>query len=193
MLQANTCKLLRCRGVAKPAGQGAGSSNHLSCQPSRNHLSPTSPHQNPHQLPSFPPGPAADRRRTRLQVQGSFTEPLISSVWTRLGPSEDIPSFSGLYACCTPFCFAPSAINHTASRRLLRLKWTSSSTTDNFSVTRSRAPSTKTVYKDTELVSCLMRLRHAPLDGVIICAPKCSFWRLSIRRQARCTVESKRS
>jgi hypothetical protein len=110
---------LRCWGVAKTRRTWAQPSKLAPVKP----LVTTCQHRliKSSSTSVFSSWPSADRRCTGLQVQGSFAEPLISSVWTRLGPSEDIHhpiSFRALY-CCTPFCFASSDINHTASPQII--------------------------------------------------------------------------
>lgn len=79
---------------------------------------PVKPHAAIHQPPRTLSRPSADNQSCQslcrwpaddlhgaAHFQGSLAEPLISSVWTRMGPSEHHPSLSGLRACCTPSGF----------------------------------------------------------------------------------------
>jgi hypothetical protein len=112
------CK--RCWGVAKLAGHGPASSNHLSCQTSRNHLST---HRFIKSSSTSIVGLLArlwidNALGCMIRVRSPNPSFLPSGLgWARRKTSHPI-SFRAL-CFCTPYFFASSAINHTASPQVI--------------------------------------------------------------------------
>lgn len=119
MLQANSCKLLRGWGLAKPRDTIGYHRIIDARQTLRNTLQQLSflvfLHRPLARVLAQLMISAAGLRQSL--VSGFFDRtPSFSSVWTRLGPSDEHPISFSAPCCCTPSCFASSPIERTPAK-----------------------------------------------------------------------------
>jgi len=144
MLQANSLQIAGPLGGSEARRTGPAPRIIFPCHPLVTSLRRHPLLSNPHQSLSSIPSSGADRRCAGRRAQGPVKEPLISSVWTRLGPSEDVRRFFLLHTTLLRFKRHPS---HCIFARPLRLEpampQTASALECNH-VTRALSPSLST-------------------------------------------------
>jgi hypothetical protein len=115
MLQANTCKLLRCWGVAKTTGGARCIGSSFPVKPPRNHPFDNIGSSILITFPSWSSSQLADRRSAELQIQGLLQQPPHFFRLDSVGPvGEHAISFQGfmLTARHSSSLQAPSVTAH---------------------------------------------------------------------------------